>query len=112
GPVTVEVKKIMIGPASGPWLVMFYSHGGSIKRSSLYLVVPVHIAVAAIGIHSRIHDHYHILQPFLLLCHKFVNGFHCSFGAGSLIAMHVITKPYNCFFGRGTTGTFNNSGVL
>ena len=60
GPVTVQVKIIMIGSAQGPGFAMFSGCRISVGVFALYLCKPVHIAVTAIGIYTGVNDNHRI----------------------------------------------------
>src|SRR5699024_10430024 len=104
GPVTVQIKIIVIGSSTGPRLMVLPGIGMHVGISTGRLLVPADIAVASVGIEHRINNHYYILQPSFGLGisgpHQLVEGFHGGLAAGGFIAVHIITEPYDGRFFR------------
>ena len=94
-PVAVQIKIIVIRSSSGPRFVMFASFAVGIKLITHRLFIPVHIAVAPVGIEHRIHNYDRILQPgfgaIVAGAYELVNCFHGSLAAGGLVAVHIVT---------------------
>ena len=63
GPVAVQIKVIMVHPSAGPGLPVFAGREIGYRFFAGHLVVPVHVAVAAIRVEAGINENNGILQP-------------------------------------------------
>src|SRR5687767_15132567 len=93
-PIAVQIKQIVIGSASGPWLVVFKCICERVIWAIAILIIKVCITFTAVRVQAWIYNNNGILWPLLNIfigcIGKLVKGLHGGLGRISLIAMNIV----------------------
>ena len=95
GPIAVEIKQVMVGAATRPSFIVARAEALHVNWVGAILIVKVDIAVTAIRVQARIHDHKCVFKIASLVCEQAIGRLHGSFSTRTFIAMYVVGQPNN-----------------
>ena len=97
-PVAVEIKPVVIGAPVGPRFVVLHIGRFLTTCVPLYTIVPVYIAITAVGVDAYKQDDDRLLQPVGSSCISSSSHppgqLESRFGSGGLIAVNVIAEGH------------------
>ena len=99
GPVAVQVEVVVVEAPARPGLVVLPGVERGVGRLTGHAVVPVHVAVVAVGVHAGVDEHHRTLQPLLQLLvggvGQVVEHPHHRLRRHRLVAVHVVAQPHD-----------------
>ena len=115
GPIPVQVKVVVVGSPTGPWLCVFTGFFMNIWRLPPCLPVKMNIAVPPIRVEAWINNDDGVFEPCrdrtVCVASQCMNDFQSSFGAHGFIPVNVITEP-DQYGDIPIRGSLQESGVL
>ena len=115
GPIAVQVEQVVVKPATRPRLVVFPGPGGRVGLRRHHPVVPLHVPIAPVGIHTGVENNDRTFQDFLgrsiIFIQQFVHHLHHRLRRNGLVAVDVVAEPGD---GRrfGSGGTLQQTDAL
>ena len=96
-PIAIHVDEVMIEAAARPWLGVLEGFGIRVRLRSARADVPLHVALAAVGVQERVDEHDDVVEDLrrIGIAQQRTGGHHRRLGRRRFVPVYAIRQPGN-----------------